>query len=192
MGVYEWGRAVFLRLQSSDLPAANPEEADFDADGLSNIEEVELGLSPLGGDTDGDGMGDGFETAFSLDAGEADENGNGVADGGEDFDGDSFTNMEECMAWIDPFDPLNGFPPASEAPEAPGQPDVRVTPKGAKVKWADHSDNEALFLIERTANGRDWERVGAAPADATAFLDVGVDEGRIYFYRVSSRNNVPE
>ncbi|MDW8262810.1 MAG: SdrD B-like domain-containing protein [Phycisphaerales bacterium] len=58
------------------------------------------------------------------------------------------------------------------------------------VRWNDRSDNEAAFRIERARDSfftRDVRRINAA-ADATRFLDTGLEPGTEYFYRVRAFN----
>lgn len=61
---------AFFRLQYSDLPVASEAEAgtaDFDLDGLENLEELQqVHTDPLDGDTDGDELPDGWEVAHSI------------------------------------------------------------------------------------------------------------------------------
>jgi len=70
----------FLRLEFTDIPTTDPEVADFDGDGLSNLFEVVNGLDPFSADTDGD-----------L-----------VADGDEDEDLDGSVNTSEAVSGRDP------------------------------------------------------------------------------------------
>jgi len=51
----------FLRLKFTDIATTDPEGADFDGDGLSNLFEVMNGLDPFSDDTDGDLVLDGSE-----------------------------------------------------------------------------------------------------------------------------------
>ena len=61
---------TFAKLRYSDLPVASEPEAgsaDFDLDGLSNIEELEDShTDPLDADTDKDGLPDGWEVAHGI------------------------------------------------------------------------------------------------------------------------------
>lgn len=85
----------------------NPLQLDSDHDGLSDAEELTLGLQPLNPDTDGDGLRDGFEIKFNLNAMVGDQNDNGILDGYDDFDGDGSSNAEEDAAQSEPLDPAS-------------------------------------------------------------------------------------
>ena len=58
------GKKMFLRLVYTDLPSGgNPEAADFDNDGISNLDELQAGLDPFHfADLDSDGLPDDWET----------------------------------------------------------------------------------------------------------------------------------
>jgi hypothetical protein len=86
----------FFRLRYTDQPAANPQTADFDNDGVSNWDELQAGLDPFKGDTDGDGMIDGYEITMSLNP--------LLSDGTSDKDGDLVINQEDAR----PNDPAIG------------------------------------------------------------------------------------
>lgn len=59
---------LFYRLRFTDIPTNDPLNADFDGDGLSNMEEVQFpGFDPFVVDTDGDGILDSDESDFGLD-----------------------------------------------------------------------------------------------------------------------------
>ena len=67
---YEQSLAITLAVDTTDDGltdieeaelGTNPELADSDSDGISDGEEVELGTNPLAFDTDGDGYSDGEE-----------------------------------------------------------------------------------------------------------------------------------
>lgn len=80
--VVEWNFAtsadkLFMRLQYTDVPTADPWGDDFDEDGIPNINEL---TAP---------------PALSLDPFDPDSNGNGVLDGFEDTDGDGLINIDE-------------------------------------------------------------------------------------------------
>lgn len=56
------------------------DDVDSDDDGLEDGDEVSLGTSPLDGDSDGDGLSDGFEVRRDLDPLERDSDGDGFED----------------------------------------------------------------------------------------------------------------
>jgi len=87
-------------LEEHDV-GANPNVADTDGDSLNDYDELNVHLtSPLLADTDGDSLDDAWEILFSFDA-------NDDATAAMDSDGDLFTNLEEYFANSDPLDSLN-------------------------------------------------------------------------------------
>ena len=96
---------AFFRLKYTDLPIPSGktiDTADFDQDGISNIDEVEPPLpllgsdatDPLDPDTDHDGLPDGYERSHDLDP---NDDGSADPDNGPngDPDGDGLTNAQE-------------------------------------------------------------------------------------------------
>ena len=86
-------------------------EDDADGDGLTNLQEFQLGTDPLSADTDGDGMPDGWEIAHGLDP--------LVNDANLDTDGDGLTNLEEYRLGTDPQNPDSDGDGISDGPLAP-------------------------------------------------------------------------
>ncbi len=94
-----------------------PENDDWDGDGLTNEEEMQLGTDPHNPDTDGDGLSDGDEVhKYHTDPLNKDTDGDGLTDGEEvlkyhtdplnkDTDGDGLTDGEEVLTYH--TDPLN-------------------------------------------------------------------------------------
>ena len=80
------------QLNSSDPSDANRDE---DGDGLTNLQEFQLGTNPRCWDTDGDGMSDLWEREHGLDPRSA-------ADRDSDADGDGLLNCQEYNAGTDP------------------------------------------------------------------------------------------
>lgn len=72
---------------------------DFDQDGLTDMAEHDAGTDPTLQDTDGDTMPDGWEVSNGLEP--------LLADANQDFDGDTYTNLEELIANTDPRDPAS-------------------------------------------------------------------------------------
>lgn len=87
----------FFRLWFTDQPTTNPDDDDFDNDGLTNWDEINLHqTNPLKADTDGDGMPDGWEVFNYLDP-------LGIWDALWDFDDDGLSNLEEFQNGTNPF-----------------------------------------------------------------------------------------
>jgi YD repeat-containing protein len=80
----------------------NPSDAilDADRDGLTNLEEYQLGLNPLIPDFDGDGMADGWELANGFDP-------KNPGDAALDPDGDGLTNVQEYQRGTNPHSANN-------------------------------------------------------------------------------------
>ena len=80
-------------------------DADDDNDGLSDLEETELGTNPFDPDSDGDGVIDGDDD-LPLDPGESvDTDGDGVGNQADpDDDGDGLSDDDEAALGTDPLD----------------------------------------------------------------------------------------
>lgn len=101
--------------------SAGDDAADPDADGLTNLEERDLGTDPLNADTDGDGLLDGAEVnTHGTNPLADDTDGDGLLDAFElqyglnplvagdeaaDPDGDGLSNLEEQTLDTDPTNP---------------------------------------------------------------------------------------
>lgn len=93
---------AFYRLQFTDVQTTDPDNGDFDYDGLSNLNEVsQHQTNPLDSDSDDDGMPDAWEIANSLDPN--DDGSSDYFDGAEgDPDGDGLINILEYVYSANP------------------------------------------------------------------------------------------
>lgn len=95
------GPSLFLRLRFTDIPTADPEDADFDLDGLSTMAELAThGTDPLETDTDHDGIPDGAEIAENTDPLDAS---NGTPESTKDTDGDGIRDALEILRGTSPL-----------------------------------------------------------------------------------------
>jgi len=79
---------------------AQESDDDFDDDGMSDLDEYDVGADPTDSDTDGDGLPDGWEWSYGLDptASAGDDGPDG------DLDSDGMSNYEEYVAGTVPTD----------------------------------------------------------------------------------------
>lgn len=81
------------------------------------------------------------------------------------------------------------LPLATAAPAVPA--DLQVTETGAEqvgLEWADRSDNETSFKIERRAGNGAYALLAHVGADFTSFVDTTVAANTLYTYRVRASN----
>lgn len=137
----------FFRLQYTDQPIPpelTPDTADFDGDGISNIDEItgytllgttlQIQTNPLDSDTDHDGLTDKFERDHNLDAtddGSIDPN-NGP---NGDPDGDGLTNAEEQAIGTDPTNPDTDGDEVPDGDEVTNKTDPNDSEDTAVADW---------------------------------------------------------
>jgi hypothetical protein len=96
---------TFARFRASNQPTGgNAETADFDGDGISNIDELWFGTDPFSPDvdSDGDGLPDSWEMATFGDLSH---------DSSTDTDGDGISDVQEFKNGTDWNDFFNGVAP---------------------------------------------------------------------------------
>lgn len=91
----------------------NPRDPDTDGDGIADGQEIEYGIDPLDGDdasidTDMDGVPDYWETYHGQDP-------SNLNDAWSDHDGDGRNNLQEFVELSDPTDYFDGQPPTLQA-----------------------------------------------------------------------------
>ncbi|NOT58604.1 MAG: fibronectin type III domain-containing protein, partial [Acidobacteria bacterium] len=57
------------------------------------------------------------------------------------------------------------------------------------LTWADGSNNETGFKVERSLNNSTWALVMTVGANVTAFSDTGLTASTLYYYRVRATNS---
>ncbi len=111
------GNDYFWSFGLNIISFLKPVNNDWDGDGLTNDEEIQLGTDPHNPDTDGDGLRDGEEVhVYHTDPLKFDTDGDGLSDGDEvlkyhtdplkyDTDGDGLSDGDEVLRYH--TDPLN-------------------------------------------------------------------------------------
>ncbi len=75
--------------------------------------------------------------------------------------------------------------PLAAAPAAPSGLSTRVrSDSRIDLSWADNSDNESGFEIQRHAGDGAWATIATTKANATSYSDRTLQEGRTYSYRI--------
>ena len=121
---------------SIGLDPNDPNDAlgDLDNDSISNLDEIAAGTDPNNNDTDGDFLRDNEELQIGTDPTLADTDGNGTNDGDEDFDGDEIVNFQE---FVDGTDPL--FPDTdTDTGDGTPTPMECADPDSSNADWSDN------------------------------------------------------
>lgn len=57
------------------------------------------------------------------------------------------------------------------------------------LNWADHSNNETGFELERSQDGINFSKIADAAANTTSFASSGLNPNTQYWYRIRAKNN---
>lgn len=204
--VKEWGFTTtgdrfFVRLKYTDTPTLDPENDDFDLDGVSNLDELLQGTDPLtAGDHDGNGMFDDWEIRYFGAVGQNTAN---------DPDGDGLTNLQESLLSTNPYnsdtdgdglnddeDPnpfgaeivgylwLNVVIPDREL-LAEGEMEIEnVDDTHIRLEWSYSGDGITHFLVERRISAGPWEEQARVSASVYEWEDEDLRANQNYYYRV--------
>jgi hypothetical protein len=66
---------------------------------------------------------------------------------------------------------------------------VSYSATGIQVTWADQSNNETGFVVERSLDGSTFKALNTLPANTTTYLNGKLTTGTEYFYRVRAIND---
>lgn len=140
---------------------ADPDEIDTDDDGLTDVEEEELGSDPNNLDTDGDILYDGGELVFDTGVLDPDSDGDGLPDGNEvyivdsnpavaDTDGDGVSDGDEVANGTNPLVASAPEAEPTEEPTAEPAPAEEPAPAGNV-----DSDGDGLTDAQEATFGTD-------------------------------------
>ena len=80
---------------------------------------------------------------------------------------------------------------ALTVPAAPANLTATVAKNGqVTLKWADRSNNETGFQVERSSEGSAFTVIATAPTNTTKYKDATSVRGQTYYFRVAAKNNV--
>ena len=166
---------AFFRLKYTDLPLPSGETvdtADFDDDGISNINEVKPpppllasdATDPLDPDTGHDGLLDGWEKANGLDANDpGTENPDNGANGDLDFDG--LSNIREQAVGGNPKNSDTDQDGATDAEEAASGHDLASNQSHPPI-WI-RTQRRAFHGLPYIQSTMDWNLAGTVHHDGS-------------------------
>lgn len=129
------------------------------------------GYKPL--DSDGDGIPDEWEITNGLDPQDA-KDAAAIADNG-------YSNIENFVFSIDSAYPYLKNPTDLKA--------VKNEKNAISLEWTDNSNDETGFVVEVSEDGKSYTEAGRTGNDETAFKVDGLDENKLYYFRVYAIGN---
>jgi predicted outer membrane repeat protein len=85
----------------------------------------------------------------------------------------------------------SGFPIEAKSPTAPSDLTAAVVSTSEiDLTWADKSNNETGFKIERSPDNLNWTVLTTTAANATNYRDTGLTSSTPYYYRISATNSI--
>ena len=81
-------------------------------------------------------------------------------------------------------------PPATIPAQPSGLTATAVNSNAISIAWADNSNNETGFKIERRVGAGNFSEIAISPANSTSYFDSGRTAGTLYTYRVRATNAV--
>ena len=169
---------------ANGLNPNDPSDAaqDPDGDGLTNLQEFQLGTNPHVADTDGDGLNDGQEVKLGTNPLLPDTDGDGLLDGQEvklgtnpllaDSDGDGIPDGTEVLLGLNPLVPDVTTTVQGRMVDSQGNPIVAGSANVFKYLTA-NTDNTGFFSIKYVPS-----TVGNILVKATGLASGGVYSGQ--------------
>lgn len=73
---------------------------------------------------------------------------------------------------------------ADTPPSSPAQLAIAMSGAGLRLDWADNSDSETAFVVERSTDQLHYSPIARLPANTASFTDLRVNADATYHYRV--------
>ena len=109
----------------------------------------------------------------------------------------TFLHIEQDPGFRNPADwivAVNDTWPATPPPLPPAAPGILMASAVSKsqinLAWADHSDNESGFQIERSTDGSLFTPIATVGVNVTGIANTGLKANKTYWYRVRAFNAV--